>query len=193
MKEIAKTGYWNRETAHLHHVHSQELSNWICQFLENEKHNPIIDLGCGRGQYLKDLEDSGFTDLIGYEGDPPKEKVFDFILKQDLTIPFFNLPKNSDVNVISLEVGEHIPAEFMDIYLDNITNNCDNYLITSWAIRGQEGFGHVNCLNNEEIIPLIEKRGFTYLKEESESARSVIKDNTWWFKNTILIFKKNEQ
>ena len=189
-KEIAKTGYWNGETAHLHHVHSQELSNWICNFLKDYKSKNLFDFGCGLGNYLKDLKDNGFLYLTGFEADPPKNKVFDNIYKQDLTISFDLSPNKG--NVISLEVGEHIPAEFMDIYLDNVTNNCDNYLITSWAIRGQEGFGHVNCLNNEEIIPLIEKRRFTYLKEESESARSVIKNNTWWFKNTILIFKKND-
>ena len=194
MKEIAKTGYWNGETAHLHHVHSQELSDWICEFLKskNQKHNPIIDLGCGKGQYLKDLKDKGFTDLIGYEGDPPKKRVFDFILKQDLTIPFFNLPKNSDVNVISLEVGEHIPAKFMNIYLDNIINNCDNYLITSWAIRGQEGFGHVNCLDNEEIIPEIERRGFKLLKQETEEVRNIDLSEAPWFKNTLFIFKRHD-
>ena len=189
MKEIAKTGYWNGETAHLHHAHSQELSNWICEFLKNEKDKYLNDLGCGLGNYLNDLRNNGFTKLNGYEGDPSPKSKFGFIFKCDLT------KKLKDINIgniISLEVGEHIPAEFMDIYLDNITNNCDNYLITSWAIRGQEGFGHVNCLDNHEVIPLIESRGFTYLKEESESARSVIKDNTWWFKNTILIFKKND-
>lgn len=189
MKEIAETGYWNGETAHLHHVHSQELSNWICEFLKNEKDKYLNDLGCGLGNYLNDLRNNGFTKLNGYEGDPSPKSKFGFIFKCDLT------KKLKDINIgniISLEVGEHIPAEFMDIYLDNITNNCDNYLITSWAVRGQEGFGHVNCLDNHEVIPLIESRGFTYLKEESESARSVIKDNTWWFKNTILIFKKND-
>ena len=34
MKEIAKTGYWNGETAHIHHVHCKELSKWICEFLK---------------------------------------------------------------------------------------------------------------------------------------------------------------
>ena len=189
MKEIAETGYWNGETAHIHHVHCKELSNWICEFLKNEKDKYLNDLGCGLGNYLNDLRNNGFTKLNGYEGDPSPKSKFGFIFKCDLT------KKLKDINIgniISLEVGEHIPAEFMDIYLDNITNNCDNYLITSWAVRGQEGFGHVNCLDNHEVIPLIESRGFTYLKEESESARSVIKDNTWWFKNTILIFKKND-
>ncbi len=192
MNEISKTGYWNGETAHVHHVHSKELSNWICKFLDNNVHNfeLIRDMGCGLGNYLKDLKNYGFyiDNLVGFEADPPKEKVFEHIIKQDLTIPFEIVPKG---NVISLEVAEHIPAQFMDVYLDNITSACNNYLIMSWAIRGQDGFGHVNCLDNDEVIPLLEKRGFKYLEKESMEARNVIQDNAWWFRNTILIFKKS--
>lgn len=191
MNEIAKTGYWNGETAHIHHVHSKELSNWICNFFNKKiyAHELIRDFGCGLGNYLKDLQDFGCDpeNLVGFEADPPKEKVFEHIIKQDLTIPFEIVPKG---NVISLEVSEHIPQEYMDIYLDNITNACNNYLIMSWAIRGQEGFGHVNCLNNDEAISLLEKRGFKYLEKESMEARSVIQDNAWWFRNTLLIFQK---
>lgn len=143
---------------------------------------------CGLGNYLKDLQESGFLNLIGYEADPSKKKVFKNIMVKDLTIPFV-LPIGG--NVISLEVGEHIPKKYQDIYLDNITKNCNGYLITSWAIRGQAGFGHVNCLDNHEIIPEIEKRGFKYLEKDSMLARSVIKDNAAWFRNTILIFKKD--
>jgi tryptophanyl-tRNA synthetase len=189
MKEISETGYWNGETAHIHHVHSKELSEWICDFLKEDKNKITYDFGCGLGNYLKDLQEKGFSNLIGYEADPSKKKVFEPIISKDLTIPFV-LPIGG--NVISLEVGEHIPKKYQDIYLDNITNNCNNYLITSWAIRGQAGFGHVNCLDNHEIIPEIEKRGFKYLEKESMSARSIIKDNAAWFRNTILIFKKEQ-
>ena len=192
MEEIAKTGYWNGETAHLHHVHCKELSKWICEFLKKNwsANLPILDFGMGLGNYLKDLKDNGFNKLYGFEGNIPKKAVFlDNVYEEDFTKPIYFTYEGV---VISLEVGEHIPKKGMNVYLDNITKHCSKYLITSWAVRGQPGFGHVNCLDNHEIIPLIEKRGFTYLKEESESARNVIKDNTWWFKNTILIFKKND-
>jgi SAM-dependent methyltransferase len=190
MKEIAKTGYWNGETAHLHHVHSQELSNWICEFLKDHKTKNLFDFGCGLGNYLKDLQYAGFQYLTGFEADPAVQKVFNNIVKQDLTIPF-NLKPNKG-NVISLEVGEHIPAEYMNIYLDNICNNCNNYLITSWAIRGQAGFGHVNCLDNHEIIPLIESRDFKLMEKETEEIRNINLSEAPWFKNTLLIFKKND-
>jgi SAM-dependent methyltransferase len=185
--EISFTGYWNREIAHLNHVHSKELSEWICKFLANDKDKLVYDFGCGLGKYLKDLNDNGFTKLIGFEGDPPDKKEFDRIEQKDLTIPFELQEKG---NVISLEVGEHIPREYQDIYIDNITNPCDGYLIASWAIRNQPGFGHVNCLNNNEIIPEFEKRGFEYLIKESMDARSIIAQNTCWFRDTLIVFKK---
>jgi len=189
MKEIAETGYWNGETAHVHHVHCKELSKWICEFLgENiSKFDQIRDQGCGLGNYLKDLEDYGFDNLLGYEADIPKNKVFDNIRKQDLTKLIVSGVSGT---VISLEVGEHIPAEYMNVYLDNITNACSNYLITSWAIRGQAGFGHVNCLDNHEIIPLIEKRGFKLMEKETEEVRNIDLSEAPWFKNTLFIFKK---
>ena len=188
MKEIAETGYWNAETAHIHHVHSPELSKWICNFFGDKKER-IFDMGCGLGHYLKDLQDAGFTNLVGFEGDPPVNKVFMNIWRYDLTKPM-SIISIEKGNVISLEVGEHIPSEFMDTYLDNVTNHCNKFLIMSWAVRGQAGFGHVNCLDNEEVIPLIEGRGFRYLPVISMAAREVIGNNTLWFKNTILIFEK---
>ena len=191
MKEITETGYWNGETAHIHHVHCKELSKWICSFFDKRlsKEEHIRDFGCGLGNYLKDLQDFGFKVLTGFEADIPKQKVFDNIIQQDLTIPFETF---SQGHVISLEVGEHIPKEFQDIYLDNITNACNTYLITSWAIRGQAGFGHVNCLDNHEIIPEIERRGFKLLKQETEEVRNIDLSEAPWFKNTLFIFKRHD-
>jgi hypothetical protein len=184
---INKNGFWNGETAHEHHVHSPELSAWICDFLKGEEHHQLYDMGCGLGNYLLDLSNNGFKRLKGFEGSIPKEKVFADIKQQDLTLPFIGIEQG---NVISLEVGEHIPKELMSIYLNNIARNCNKYLIMSWAVVGQEGYGHVNCLENIDVIAQMTLRGFEYLAKESEEARQVVTDYTWWFKKTILIFKK---
>ena len=189
MTNIRKTGYWDGKTAHNHHVHSQELSNWICKFLKGQEETTIIDFGCGLGNYLKDLEKNNFKSLLGIEGDPPIKKIFNKIIQQDLTKDFSLLTHFG--NVISLEVGEHIPKEYQDIYIENITKHCNNYLIISWAVRNQPGHGHVNCLDNDEVISIIENKGFKFLKDSSQEARNVIQENTPWFKNTIMIFKKN--
>lgn len=189
MNEIHQHGYWSADTAHNHHIHSPELANWIADWLDNkiDKNTPIYDYGCGLGNYLQYLYSRGYINLIGYEGDPPKNKVWQNIIKQDLTIPFEISSKGV---CIFLEVAEHIPSELCEIAVQNVTNACDKYLILSWAIRGQPGFGHINCLDNYEVIEKIEKLGFKFLQEDSTSARSVITDTTPWFKNTILIFEK---
>ena len=189
MNEIANTGFWNGETAHNHHVHSENLSQWIYDFCIKKKIQSVTDFGCGLGEYLAKLSPI-VNNVIGVEGSIPKQAKFEYIIEGDLTTDLKSKAFTSDL-VISLEVGEHIPAEFMGVYLDNITNHSAKYLITSWAVRGQAGFGHVNCLDNSEIIPEFEKRGFKLLEKETEKARLVIEDKAHWFRNTLFVFKNN--
>jgi SAM-dependent methyltransferase len=189
MNEIANTGFWNGETAHNHHVHSENLSQWIYDFCIKKKIQSVTDFGCGLGEYLAKLSPI-VNNAIGVEGSIPKQAKFEYIIQGDLTTDLKSKAFTSDL-VISLEVGEHIPAEFMGVYLDNITNHSAKYLITSWAVRGQAGFGHVNCLDNNEIIPEFEKRGFKLMEKETEKARLIIEDKAHWFRNTLFIFKNN--
>jgi hypothetical protein len=189
MNEIANTGFWNGETAHNHHVHSENLSQWIYDFCIKKKIQSVTDFGCGLGEYLSKLSPI-VNNAIGVEGSIPKQAKFEYIIQGDLTTDLKSKAFTSDL-VISLEVGEHIPAEFMGVYLDNITNHSAKYLITSWAVRGQAGFGHVNCLDNSEIIPEFEKRGFKLLEKDTEKARLIIEDKAHWFRSTLFIFKNN--
>lgn len=184
---ISKTGYWNGKDAHIHHAHSEELAKKIIDYLKNDRKTRVWDLGCGMGFYLNELKKAGFKDLVGLEGDIPQKAIFDKILRYDITNPIRSLPKG---NVICLEVLEHIPAVFTERVLKNIQYLCSDKLILSWAVRGQAGVGHVNCLNNPEVIDLFEKRGFGLLEKETENFRSVIGNTTPWFKNTLLIFQK---
>lgn len=186
---ISKTGYWDGQNAHIHHVHSESLANFITGFLYPDKDKRVWDLGCGLGEYLRTLEQQGFYYLIGIEGDVPVKKVSNHIYKGDLT-KRMDVVETERGNVICLEVLEHIPAEYTDIVLDNIEQCCNGYLILSWAVRGQPGYGHVNCLDNHEVINIFEKRGFKYLPEQSADARGIVGDNTPWFRNTIMIFEK---
>lgn len=182
-KFVDNTGYWKSEISNVHE-YSLELAKWISEFLPKDK--LIHDFGCGNGNYLKYLQDNNFKKLIGYEGEIPNSKVFDNITQQNLIYEF----KVQKGNVICLEVGEHIPKEYQDVFLNNICNACDDKLILSWAIRGQTGLLHINCLDYDEIKPFIEIRGFKLLEQESLNARSCINFSCDWFKNTIYIFQK---
>ena len=182
-KFVDNTGYWKSEISEVHEC-SLELAKWISEFLPKDK--LIHDFGCGNGNYLKYLKDNYFEKLIGYEGEIPNSKVFDNIIQQNLTDEF----KVEKGNVICLEVGEHIPKEYQDVFLNNICNACNDKLILSWAIRGQTGLLHVNCLNYDEVKPLIEMRGFKLLEKESLNSRACINFSCDWFKNTLYIFQK---
>lgn len=185
-KGILKTGYWDKNLAKKHHAHSSNLSKWLAGYLDKNK--TTYDFGCGIGSYLKDLQDIGFVDLTGFEGDIPDNKVFENIKQQDLSVPF-NFDKKG--NVIFLEVGEHIPAEYQNIVLNNICNICDGKLALSWAVRGQGGTGHVNELDNYEVIPEIQKRGFKFLPDKTKEARAVFFDDPCpWFLGSIMIFER---
>lgn len=186
MSYINQTGYWLNDVPQEQHAHSQELSAWIVDFLKDHKDSQIIDFGCGNGNYLKDLKQAGFKHLLGVEGDPiPNDEVD--IVKADLT-SYLKLDKKGVV--ICLEVGEHIPQQYEHVLLENIKAHCEDIVIMSWAVRGQTGYGHVNELNNDEIIPKVEALGFTHLEKESTEARSKVINGCPWFKNTIMIFKK---
>jgi hypothetical protein len=188
VSKISETGYW-LEGSEKYHAHSSSLGFWICNFLKskNQQDSIIYDFGCGLGNYLKQLKENGFNKLIGYEGEPLSKRVFENIIIHDLTKEI----KLEKGNVISLEVGEHIPSQYMNSYIENIANNCSKYAILSWALPEQPGHGHVNCLKNEQVIILFEQKGFRFMPEETLSARkSVEHDGCWWFKNTLLIFEK---
>jgi hypothetical protein len=140
------------------------------------------------GMYLKDLYARGFRNINGIEPDPADKTITEFtILNFDLTNKISLTPKG---NIICLEVGEHIPQRYTQQFLENINENCDNYLIMSWAIRGQGGYGHFNELNNDEVIPMFENMGFKYLTDDSQRARQNIEDVCAYFRNTIMIFKR---
>lgn len=185
--KISKTGFWSGDNAHLHHVKCEPLAVWLLEYLKDQKENKIYDFGCGLGYYLDFLSNRGFSNCTGFEGDIPVNKIFQNIVKQDLTVPFSIKERGT---CIFFEVAEHIPSEHEEILLKNVVGACNDKIIMSWAVRGQSGLGHVNCLNNDEVIDRMKNLGFSYLKEDSISARSVDLSSAPWFKNTIMIFKK---
>lgn len=181
------TGAWAKNEVEGQHAFSYRLAEYVSKLLP--KNEPLYDLGCGLGTYSKYLRDVGFTNVTAVEGSDLEELFETKVEVHDLTQPI--QPKNPG-NVLCLEVAEHIPGEYMDLLLDNISRCCSGYLVMSWAVRGQDGYGHVNCMDNYEVIGMLQDKGFAFLWGPSREARSVIEDfSCQWFKNTILIFKKN--
>jgi SAM-dependent methyltransferase len=185
---ILPTGYWKGDTAHTRHDWAPPLAQWIAEYLQGQEATPVYDLGCGMGSYINHLAQAGF-DVLGFEGDPPDHAHSPKIVKADLTEP---LAVAVPGNVICLEVAEHVPEQFQVQFLSNVASACKTHLITSWAIRGQGGDGHVSCRDNDEAINLICAHGFKYLETPTLSARqSVVTSPLAYFRNTLLIFQKD--
>ncbi len=171
----------------LWHQHSNLLMRKILELWDN-KTTPIIDFGCGHNWYVSVFNYYGYR-AYGIDMVDLGSKYF---TSWDITQGFLFEIKNPDgnVNVLSLEVGEHIPAEFADVYLDNLTKYPGD-IILSWAVPGQEGIGHINCQSNEWVIEQMAKRGYKLHAEHTAALREEVKFcHCNWFQNTLMYFTK---
>lgn len=201
------TGVWSFEDA-THEWDGQGKGHGSCQSLKSlfekylSKSTPIIDMGCGLGDYIHHLAEKGF-EVYGFDGTPNIDEcsIYHPVLEADLTEPLsqqLEIPKG---NVISLEVGEHIPQNYESQLLDNLTEYCLDTLILSWAIPNQGGHGHFNEQPNVYIIERVEERGLEYDELSTSQFRTELAelinhnpvDGPWsFFLNTIMIFKRKK-
>lgn len=181
---ISERGYWLEKDSH-EHKYDSDLATQLVFLLKELNCNSILDLGCGPGLYSTFFVNEGF-DCECYDGNPyTPEESNNLCSVLDISEPF-DLGKKFDC-VLSLEVGEHIPKEYEDIFIDNLIKHSNGLIILSWATIGQGGHGHVNEQPNEYIENLFiqteYKRNFEYETKLRESAY------WWWFKNTIMVFE----
>jgi hypothetical protein len=184
--EISDTGFWitNRD---VEHRFVPELSTQINNFVYKNNIKTVYDFGCGMGDYLDKLT-KAYPDIIatGFEGHQVDVN-FNNVVKKDLSenieLPTVDL-------VISIEVGEHIPKEFEQIFINNITKHSSKHIILSWAIKGQGGMGHINEQNNDYIIPEMNKRGWVFDQDTTNIFRSNMPDGNY-IRKSLMIFYKN--
>jgi hypothetical protein len=183
---INERGYWEtyRNDSHIYDI---KLCKCIEIFLKENNVKSIVDLGCGTGEYASNFINSGIQ-CDAYDGNPNTTIITNGIGKVlDLSINI-DLGRNYDC-VLSLEVGEHIPQKYESIFINNLCKHSNKWIILSWAIVGQIGYGHVNCRNNDYIIEKIANKGFTFKQDISDLFRK--NSTTPWFKNTTMVFQKN--
>jgi hypothetical protein len=184
---INQKGYWETDSS-VGHIHDDRLTQALNGFFIKENVKTLVDLGCGMGDYVKFFIANGIV-CDAFDGNPNTEALTNGLGKVLDFSSTFDLEKKYDC-VLSLEVGEHIPKEYEQIFLDNLIRHTDNLIILSWAIVGQGGSGHVNCQNNDYIINQMDQRGFEYDQLNSSFLRTQW-SSAPWFNNTIMVFRKN--
>jgi hypothetical protein len=167
----------------------------------------IIDVGCGQGHYLLELlrqnaesPSSRPIQVCGLEGSPwacQNSLVPGFVHQHDLRVPLQDYWRGTRFDLaISIEVAEHIEAEFADIYVGTLCDLSNVVLITS-ATPGQGGHWHVN-----ERLPIywilkFNERGFILDEGRTDQIKSGIRTArgggqyvTAWFEPNVAVFRK---
>ncbi len=189
IKYIDETsGIWNIDMAKRHHSYDPVLAGAIGHLYKNTKR--VADLGCGNGRYCKIFEAFGWI-VDGYEGTKGIKElgIYNNIFSLDLSQPIGGVDTEYDL-VVCLEVGEHIPENKEDIFIDNVAKFATKDLVISWAIPGQGGKGHFNERSNKYVIGKFRERGLFVRKRWSKVLRYY--STLRWFKNTILVMERRD-
>jgi hypothetical protein len=185
---INENGYWETND-YTGHAFDKKLCGIIEFILNTNSIEKLLDVGCGFAEYSRYYKSKNNNiDCDAYDGNPNTELLTEGFAKTLDFSKVVDLGKIYDC-VLSLEVGEHIPKEYEQVFIDNICKHSKKIVILSWAVPGQPGWGHVNCQPNSYIIEEMQKRGFEYDKDYSNLMRNNI-DSCWWFKETSMLFRK---
>lgn len=177
----SKTGAWQDKVT-IGHLADYTLPSALCLFFGCKR---VLDLGCGEGVYVQTMRNAGI-EAWGMDGNPNTPEIAgEWCSVAELTQPV-KPPAEIDW-VLSLEVGEHIPAELADGYLDNLALGREGAVV-SWAIPTALGRGHVNCRPVEYVITELGKRGLRYSENESKMLRAA--GTLSYIRDSLLVFRK---
>jgi len=192
--KVGETGAWSGVFSDWAHFNDYRLAEALPDFFKENNIVSIMDCGCGTGFYVNQLRSKGFDEAQGCDGNPGTKEP---CIVADLSKPDFlantKMSGRTFDCVMSLEVAEHLPPEHEQAFLDNLTgiakeNGC---IILSWAKKGQGGLGHVNEQNEDYVLEKMSTRGWTFQQEASDRLRLQTSPNTFWFRNTIYVFRKS--
>lgn len=145
----------------------------------------VADLGCGSGEYVGALIGNGF-EAVGYDGNPNTNKFHPSCHVMDISKFSVNIPVVDCV--VSLEVGEHIPREFEEDFLNNVSAHASRMVIMSWFPIPGHGIGHVNERSNEWVKEQMRQRGLYSNDHFEKTGRDA--SIFWWFKHSFMVFER---
>lgn len=179
-KKFGETGCWTEQE--YTDFFDWELADGMQAILKGKT---VVDVGCGKGRYVKYLNDSGAV-AKGYDGNPHTSsfnedcEVFDFTTQ-------VSCDKVFDW-AICLEVAEHIPRRFEGIFISNLLRLCKDGIIISWAHVGQTGIGHVNEKDPQDVKQIFFENEMSFCEDATRTLREMA--HIWWFKRNVMVFSK---
>jgi SAM-dependent methyltransferase len=151
-----------------------------------------IDVGCGVGTWLRVLMAHGVSDVLGIDGEYVDRQALhipsDRFLPLDIRQPFA-IERRFDV-ALSLEVAEHLPAEFAEGFIHSLVRLAPVILFSA-AIPFQNGTHHANEQWPEYWASIFKRHGYIPL----DCMRSHLWNDPrveWWYAQNILIYADEE-
>jgi SAM-dependent methyltransferase len=148
----------------------------------------VVDVGCGRGEWLRAFHELGTREVCGLDGDHvDRDRLLidaDQFLPVDLARAF-EVPGEYDL-AISLEVAEHLPQSVSRQFVRALTGAAP-FVLFSAAIPGQDGNGHINLKWPDYWRALFEAEGFRMF----DPIRPLIRDHPsieWWYRQNIFLY-----
>ena len=154
----------------------------------------VIDLGCGRGVWLKAFKDRGATKLIGVDGDWNSQ---DKMLDEEIIFQSADLnnlqsePERYDL-AMSLEVAEHLVQASSEDFVGYLTKSSDTVLFGA-AYENQGGINHINEQKHSYWAGIFKLNGFLPFDFFREKFWGNQKVGFWYRQNIFLYLKKDTE
>jgi SAM-dependent methyltransferase len=148
----------------------------------------VVDVGCGRGQWLAVVRECGIQDVFGLDGrdvDTTRLAIPPECFREVDLSTGFSIERRFDL-VLCLEVAEHLPASRAERFLDCLTA-LGPVVAFSAAIPHQGGVHHVNEQWPDYWIRRFDDRGY----RSFDPIRAGIWDNAsveYWYAQNLLVF-----
>lgn len=156
--------------------------------------NSVVDVGCGRGTWLKAFKARGATKLVGYDGTwNTQENMVDQSIAfhgVDLNEPILTSDSERFDLAMSLEVAEHLEPSSATTLIDSLTRLADVVLFGA-AYTRQGGTNHIN----EQPHTYWAKIFASFDCLPYDLFRPIVWGDTeipfWYQQNTFLYVRKN--
>jgi SAM-dependent methyltransferase len=152
----------------------------------------VLDVGCGRGVWLREWNIHGVKDFIGVDGSYVNDGQLviapEKFVRHDVSKPF-NLGRRFDL-VQSLEVGEHVLEACADTFVANIAVHGD-FILFSAAVPGQGGEFHVNEQPHSYWRDKFLDYGFRAFDWLRPQILKITRVQPWYRYNTLLFMRES--
>ena len=152
----------------------------------------ILDVGCGRGAWLREWRNAGVPVAQGVDGPYVRQESL-LVPVRDFTVvdlsEAFDLGRRYDL-VSSLEVAEHLPRTHSEAFIASLVKHADLVLFSA-ATPGQGGNNHINERPLSFWQSIFKANGFDAYDIVRPQFRSNRDVEPWYRYNTVLYARES--